>query len=127
MRKRISAMLSAAGLLVGFGPGTQALSMNLPRPTIARVQDLDPDRPRIVRAETAAKAVIASHPEILKIPHVIGTGLTGKLDENNRYTGPEIVVFVDEKENVENVRKAVPTYLEGIPVAVIVVPTAVDL
>ena len=127
MQKRISAVLSAAGLLVGLGSGTQALSMNLPRPTIARVQDLDPDRPRIVRAETAAKAVIASHPEILKIPHVVGTGLTGTVDEHNRYTGPEIVVFVDEKENVENVRKAVPTYLEGIRVAVMVVPTAVDL
>ena len=86
----------------------------------------DPDRAKINLDGAAAEAAIADHPEISKIPHVMGVAIEGVLDEHQRYAGLRFVVQVDYERNVKAVRGAVPTYLEGFPVVVRAVPILKD-
>jgi hypothetical protein len=87
----------------------------------------DPDRAKINLDGAAAEAAIANHPEISKIPHVIGTvAIEEVLDEHQRYAGLQFVVYVDDERNVKAVRGAVPKYLEGFPVVVMAVPRLKD-
>jgi hypothetical protein len=86
----------------------------------------DPDRAKINRDGAAAEAAIANHPEISRIPHVMGVGIEGVLDEHQRYAGLRFVVQVDYERNVKAVRRAVPKYLEGFPVVVRAVPWLKD-
>jgi hypothetical protein len=82
----------------------------------------DPDRAKINRDGAAAEAAIANHPEISKIPHVMGVAIDEVLDAHQRYAGLRFVVQVDYERNVKAVRGAVPKYLEGFPVVVMAVP-----
>lgn len=103
--------------LTNFGPVT----------TLAEAEEVaPPDQATIAKQEAQMDETIANHPEIMKIPHVLGIRATGTFDKNNRYTGPEIAVIVDKKENVETVKKALPTKLDGIPVLVKPLDWAVD-
>jgi len=117
--RRLSGILAI--LLVFVAAPTRARNSTGQR----RVED--EDRATIVKDEAETNAVIADHPEILKIPHVTSMSATGTFDEDKGYSGPEIVVFVDEKENVKEVEKAVPNNLHGIPVVVMPVPRGVLL
>jgi hypothetical protein len=87
----------------------------------------DPDRAKINLDGAAAEAVIANHPEISKIPHVMGgVGIEEVLDEHQRYAGLQFDLYVDDERNVKAVRGAVPKYLEGFPVVVRAVPRLKD-
>jgi hypothetical protein len=87
--------------------------------TLDQVQDVEADdRATIVKDEAETNAVIGNHPEILKIKHVISMSATFTLDKHKRYSGPEIAVIVDKKENIEEVKKALPKKLDGVPIVV---------
>lgn len=104
--------------LTNFGPVT----------TLAEAEEaVGPDQATIAKQEAQMNEAIANHPEVLKIPHVLGMSATGTFDKHNGYTGPEIAVIVDKKENVETVKKALPEKLDGFPVLVKPLDWAVDM
>lgn len=105
-------LVGAAGSLLAVGIPIQQVAATVLTLAVG-TQIAQVDAAEAAKIDAQCKAIIAKHPEILKIPYV--ERMTYGADDN---WDPYLIVQVDKEENVSSVERSVPSELDGITVIV---------